>query len=169
MSDGKEKVVEAYQIASAGSLDHARMIIEETLYDHPNLVEGWLLLADLAETIEEARQCYQMILELNPQNWVARQRMKLLFGTQEAQPKTPVETPAAIESPEDDLWPEPDLETKTLPKTSPTLKESFKAHKKFVVGAAVVILLVGLAGVLSWAGTVAFIAWKTNFLGWLGF
>lgn len=186
MDDPKTKVIDAYQLANKGNFEHARLILEETLYDHPKLIEGWLLMADLAEDAEDARQCYQMILELAPSNWVAQQRMKLLFGQQDTPPAPEANLLDFFEEDEDDL----DLSKEEQPEdvdliTSdlldeltkpakvkvkpPTLKESYQAHKKLVnrVGAGIIALLV--IGVVSWVVTVGFVVWKTGFMAWFGF
>ena len=82
MTEGiQQKVMAAYQIAEQGDFDHARMILEEALYDEPDNIDAWLLLADLAENRDEALQCYQMVLEASPGNWIAQHRLKLLFSS----------------------------------------------------------------------------------------
>jgi hypothetical protein len=178
MEDAQSKVIDAYKIASRGNFDHARLILEETLYDHPKHTEAWLLLADLAQDAEEARQCYQMVLEVSPDNWVAQQRMKILFEKQEPSLPTTFET--------EPLFPEYDEEVAPLEETlaapeifnellaedeprKPTLKESYQAHKKLVNGIGIgIIALLGI-GIISWIASVGFIVWKTGFLAWFGF
>ena len=165
----QQKVVEAYQIAAKGSFDHARMILEETLYDFPNSIEAWLLLADLAEDSDEARQCYQMVLEINPNNWIAQQRLKLLFRYPEQEMVSTLAAPQ-IEDPEDDVvFPEEffenildeQLEEK---KNNPTLKESLNAHRKLFLGIGGGILAFLALGIVAWVLSVGYIAWKTGFL-----
>ena len=169
----QEKVVEAYQIAAKGSFDHARMILEETLYDFPNSIEAWLLLADLAEDIDEARQCYQMVLEINPNHWVAQQRLKLLFSQPE--PELVSTLPSADyllpeeEDEEDDFVPdsifkellEDDEEDSSK---GPTLKESFNAHRKLVLSVGAGVLAVLALGAITWILSVGYFAWKAGYL-----
>ena len=64
MDDIQEKVSSAYRIANQGDFDHARMILEEVLYDDSNHVEAWLLLAD-GDAIE-AISWGQKVLALDP-------------------------------------------------------------------------------------------------------
>lgn len=186
MDDAKSKVINAYHFADKGNFDHARLILEETLYDHPKFIEAWLLMADLAEDAEDARQCYQMILELAPSNWVAQQRMKLLFGQQET-PHTPEpdllkifeenedgskileeELPEEIDFMASDLFDElvPPPPKKSKP---PTLKESYQAHKKLINGIVAGMVALLVIGVVSWVATVGFVVWKTGFMAWFGF
>ncbi|NIW46972.1 MAG: hypothetical protein GWN14_19100 [candidate division Zixibacteria bacterium] len=176
----QQKVVEAYQIAAKGSYDHARMILEETLYDYPNSIEAWLLLADLGEDSEEARQCYQMVLEIDPNNWIAQQRLKLLFGQpSEAsmvstlpsdEPEEPeadfeFEDDAMIrESLFDELLEEDEEDDEQKKNDSPTLKESFEAHRQLVMGVGGGVLALLALGGIAWVLSVGYIAWKTGFL-----
>ena len=185
MDDPKSKVIDAYQLAQKGNFEHARLILGETLYAPPNLVEAWLLMADLAEDAEDARQCYQVILEYDPSNWIAQQRMKLLFGQQETAltpeddllkifeeadeeetAESEKEQPDEIDLLEADLFAELEKPVRVKP---PTLKQSYKAHKKLVNRVGIgLILLLGI-GVISWLVIVGFIVWKTGFLAWFGF
>ena len=166
----QQKVVEAYQIAAKGSFDHARMILEETLYDYPNTIEAWLLMADLAEDSDEARQCYQMVLEINPNDWVAQQRLKLLFSKPgdalvsslpQMQAEEPEEEVLDQEFFFEELMEEDDEVEETA---KPTLKESFATHRKFVLRVGAGILALMALGVLSWVISVGYIAYKTGFM-----
>lgn len=169
----QQKVVEAYQIASKGSFDHARLILEETLYDHPNSIEAWLLLADLAEDLDEARQCYQMVLEINPNNWVAQQRLKLLFSKPE--PELVSTLPAAEFDAVEDAQEEEDVLPESFfeefmeddgeeEKKGPTLKESFAAHRKLVLGVGGGVLALLALGAVTWILSVGYFAWKAGYL-----
>ena len=163
----QEKVVNAYQIASQGDFDHARMILEEALYDTSDNIEAWLLLADLAEDQDEARQCYQMVLEISPDNWIAQQRLKLLFSQ-------PIAVDNAVErsfSAKEDQgefplfedFPEEDEPVVILKKAS-SWKDLVKANRKFFirlgvgVGGLILLLLV------AWVGTVGYMAWRLGYL-----
>ena len=166
----QQKVVEAFQIAAKGSFDHARMILEETLYDYPNSIEAWLLMADLAEDSDEARQCYQMVLEVNPNDWIAQQRLKLLFSKPEeplvsSLPQAQAEEFEEVEALDramffDELIEEDEVEETTRP----TLKESFAAHRKLVLGVGAGILALLVLGVLTWVVSVGYMAYRTGFM-----
>jgi tetratricopeptide (TPR) repeat protein len=167
----QEKVVEAYHIAAKGSFDHARMILEETLYDHPNSIEAWLLLADLAENSEEARQCYQMVLEINPNDWVAQQRLKLLFSQPEPELVSTLPLAQAEEPEDEDLDVIPQSffdelmeEHGDVKKKELTLKESFQAHRKLVLSVGGGVLAVLALGAITWVLSVGYIAWKMGYL-----
>lgn len=168
----QEKVVEAYQIASKGSFDHARMILEETLYDHPNSIEAWLLLADLAEDRDEALQCYQMVLEINPNDWVAQQRLKLLFSkSSESElvsklPDTEVEEVEEVEEEVDPVafFDELMQEDEKDSKYKPTLKESFEAHRKLVLSVGGGVLALLFVGAVTWVLSVGYFAMKAGYI-----
>ena len=166
----QQKVVEAFQIAAKGSFDHARMILEETLYDYPNSIEAWLLMADLAEDSDEARQCYQMVLEINPNDWIAQQRLKLLFSKPEESLVSTLPQEQADEFEEvealdqamffDELMEEDEVEDTA----KPTLKESFAAHRKLVMGVGAGILALLALGILTWVLSVGYMAYRTGFM-----
>ncbi len=163
----QEKVVNAYQIASRGDFDHARMILEEALYDSSDNIEAWLLLADLAADQDEARQCYQMVLEISPDNWIAQQRLKLLFSQ-------PLSVDDAVErsfSAKEEInefplfedVPEVD-EPKAVVKKASSWKALVKANRKFFIklGAGVGGLFLLL--IIAWVGTVGYMAWRLGYL-----
>jgi hypothetical protein len=162
----QDQIVAAYQLAMQGDRDHARMVLEEFLYEDAGNIEGWLLMADLSETPEEARQCYQMVLEISPENWIAQQRLRLLFS-QENRGVTAVEN-IFLDDDEEDFpsFEEFDLDAEPVPseKQLPTLAESFAAHRPLVLGvggglALLMILMVGL-----WLFSIGFVAWRMGYL-----
>ncbi|MBN2044895.1 MAG: hypothetical protein JW757_07755 [Anaerolineales bacterium] len=163
----QEKVVNAYQIAMRGDFDHARMILEEALYESSDNIEAWLLLADLADDQDEARQCYQMVLEINPDNWIAQQRLKLLFS-QEVKPTAPSEASFG-ELEEDDDFPELEMfsldnEEEQASADRPTLQESFEANRKFFIGVGAGLAALFLLMIIAWVASVGFIAWRMGYL-----
>ena len=165
----QQKVGEVYQIAAKGNFDHARMILEETLYDHPNSIEAWLLMADLAEDSDEARQCYQMILEINPNDWIAQQRLKLLFSKADDSlvstlPQMDAEQPEDEEMVPESFFEELMEEDAESESGKPTLKESFAAHRKVVLSVATGILVFLALGALGWVVSVGYMAWRTGFM-----
>ena len=171
MTEGtQEKIVAAFQIASRGDFDHARMILEEALYDSSENIEAWLLLADLAENQDEARQCYQMVLEISPDNWIAQQRLKLLFSKDLVTEKPAEQSFLPVE--DDDEFPDFDdfsldeelEESDDSPSVKETLMAAFKTHRKFFIklGAGVAGLL--LLMVIGWVASIGFMAWRMGYL-----
>lgn len=166
----QEKVVAAYQIANNGDYDHARMLLEEALYDEPDNLDAWFLLADLAEDRDEALQCYQMILEASPGNWVAQQRLKLLFSNP-APESAPQQEFSGYYQPDEtddiltdfDDFMEAEMEDAGS-KKQPTLKESFQAHRKLVTRAGIGLAVFLALLLLTWAGSIVFIAWRMGYL-----
>lgn len=178
MDNFQNRVVDAYKIADKGNFDHARMVLEEIIYEHPDAVEAWLLLADLSDDRDEARQCYQMVLELDANNWVAQQRMKLLFSGPAEVPESAYSAPAYDFPEEEEDSPldvfekleemlEDDEENGDQPdrdENLPTLKESFEAHRKLVLGVGGGLLVVFVFGVIAWFLSVGYIAWRMGYL-----
>ena len=167
--DTQEKVMNAYQIAMRGDFDHARMILEEALYEASDNIEAWLLLADLADDQDEARQCYQMVLEISPDNWIAQQRLKLLFS-QEVKPSTSGEAYFDKEEEEDDF---PELEMFSLEDEEEevstdadklTLKDAFNANRKFFIGVGAGIGALLLLMIVGWVASIGFVAWRMGYM-----
>ncbi len=173
MEDIREKVTSAYQIASQGDFDHARLILEEVLYDDPDNVEAWLLLADLAEDRDEALQCFQMVLEIQPGNWIAQQRLKVLLSSQNTPaPETslpPDEPYSTLDSNDfdgqmadfDSFLGEDDESSSG---EGPTLQESFNAHRQLIIRAGIGLAAFIALLLVAWAGSVAFMAWRMGYL-----
>jgi len=179
MENFQDKLYSAYQAAEKGNFDHARILLEETLYEFPDTIEAWLLLADLADSTDEARQCYQMVLEIDANNWIAQQRMKLLFSSASesdgfgisSEPQKYSEddfTPGNVFEELDEMAAEDAEEEEEAEASSsqniPTLKESFKAHKKLVLGVGGGVLLAFVLGVVAWFLSIGFIAWRMGYL-----
>jgi tetratricopeptide (TPR) repeat protein len=165
--DTKDRLIAAYQIAAQGEYDHARMILEESLYDDSKNMDAWMLLADLAENKDEAIQCYQMVLEIDPANWIAQKRLALLFGQGQAA-EAPEEGHFALDEEEEfpsfeDFLVE-EGEEDELTGEGPTLKESFAAHRRLVVGVGIGVLAAFALGALAWVGSLVFIAWRMGYL-----
>lgn len=163
----EDRLIAAYQIAAQGDFDHARMILEESLYDDSKNMDAWMLLADLAENKDEAIQCYQMVLEIDPGNWIAQKRMAFLFG-QGQEVEALSEGHFALD--EDEEFPSfedfliEEGEEAEVKGEGPTLKESFSAHRKLVVGVGIGVAAAFVLGALAWAGSLVFIAWRMGYL-----
>lgn len=166
--DSQEKVMNAYRIANQGDFDHARMILEEALYDDSDNIEAWLLLADLAEDQDEARQCYQMVLEVSPDNWIAQQRLKLLFSQQSSVDKAVEQsfgsTEEATTFPTFDDIPMEEEEPVLPVQSSSSWKDLVKSNRKFFVRLGAIVGGILLLMVIAWVGTVGFLAWRLGYL-----
>lgn len=164
----KDRLVAAYQIAAQGDFDHARMILEESLYDDSKNLDAWMLLADLAENKDEAIQCYQMVLEIDPGNWMAQKRLALLLG-QGQEVEASSEGQFALDDEEDEFPSFEDFlveegEEDEAKGEGPTLKDSFAAHRKLVVGVGAGVLVAFVLGALAWIGSLVFVAWRMGYL-----
>ena len=171
MTEGtQEKIVAAFQIASRGDYDHARMILEEALYDSSENIEAWLLLADLAENEDEARQCYQMVLEISPDNWIAQQRLKLLFSQDLATEKSVEQSFGQVEEEqefpdfEDFSLDEEHEESDDSPSVKETLQEAFKTHRQFFIKLGAGVAGLFLLMIIGWVASIGFVAWRMGYL-----
>ncbi len=175
MENFQDKLYNAYQAAEKGNFDHARILLEETLYEFPDTIEAWLLLADLADSTDEARQCYQMVLEIDANNWIAQHRMKLLFSSASesngfeisAEPQKYSEddfTSVDVFGELDEMAAEDEEEKASTSQDGPTLKESYAAHKKLVLGVGSGVLVAFVLGVVLWFLSIGFIAWRMGYL-----
>lgn len=164
--DIQDKIVNAYQIASRGDFDHARMILEEALYDSSDNIEAWLLLADLAEDQDEARQCYQMVLEISPDNWIAQQRLKVLFS-QPASVDSAVERSFGVKEEMVEFPPFEDFPADDEPEVtrkSSSWKELVRNNRKFFIKLGAGIGGLFLLLIIAWVASVGFMAWRLGYL-----
>ncbi|MBT3239880.1 MAG: hypothetical protein HON98_04725 [Chloroflexi bacterium] len=146
---GTNSIYDAYALADKGYFDEAKLILSDTLEDNPGLIEGWLLLADLADASEEARECYQMIQEIDSNNWVSKKRLKLLLN-QSPSPRKIIKPP---------------IETTTLfDGSGPSLQQSFETHKDLLIWVGAGLFTLFMAGALVFFGVVGYLLWETNFL-----
>ncbi len=149
---GTNNIYDAYALADKGYFDEAKLILSDTLEDNPGLIEGWLLLADLADASEEARECYQMIQEIDSTNWVSKKRLKLLLNQSPSPRKTSNQA----------------KERMTIFEGSgPSIQESFEAHKNLILWIGAGLLSLFMAGALVFFGVVGYLLWETNYLATL--
>ena len=70
---------------------HAREILKLVINSDPNVVDAWLLYAHVAPNKEQARQCLERVLRLDPHN---PRGLKMMQQLQSASPSPPLQTPA---------------------------------------------------------------------------
>lgn len=124
--------------------DHlkARSILRRVIQKEPRNVEAWLLLAEAAEKPEQAIQCLEYVLKLDPGNTTASLqldhiRMAAFFGTstsQESAPAAPQVTPSPAARPRPEAFPrqKPASGSVTYPSSKPKSKTS--SLEKLMIG-----------------------------------
>jgi hypothetical protein len=75
----QSSIQQAKAAASAGNPKAGIGILREALKQEPQNVEVWLALAEIVENPEQANQCLERVLQIDPNNSVARQK---LYGEQ---------------------------------------------------------------------------------------
>ena len=65
-----------------GEYTSAKRDIIHVLRAQPDLVPAWLLLADLVETTDDKAKCYQMVLQINPDNHIAVNSLRYLQNSE---------------------------------------------------------------------------------------
>jgi len=83
-------------LARAGKNLEARSILGRVVKSNPQLVLGWLWLANVVETDEQRFYCFERILQLDPQNAAARRglaQMKAAQSSRAPDSQTSVEQP----------------------------------------------------------------------------
>lgn len=69
---------QANQAAIAGRREESLKLLDEILHDAPEFEDGWMLKAHLAESFEEKIAYFEQVLEVNPDNQVARANLDSL-------------------------------------------------------------------------------------------
>jgi len=96
-----EMLQQAVAAAQAGDAAGARRILSELVRQHPREARAWYLLSQVVEQPERAEYCLKKVLEIDPQNAKARQRLETLkTGSPPAAPHPaphPTPPPAAPE------------------------------------------------------------------------
>lgn len=93
----KISIEQAYAAADRGDLVRARAILRNAALQDPDCEEIYMLFAEWAQKPEHAIQCYEKVLRINPNNFVALEALNRLDEI--AAPKKPEPTPYAPESP----------------------------------------------------------------------
>ncbi|HID29191.1 MAG TPA: FHA domain-containing protein [Desulfobacterales bacterium] len=97
----KELLRTGIALAKAGKGLEARSILGQVVKDDPRSAIGWLWLAGVVETQEQQRYCLKRVLQLDPQNKMARQaltQIKLEDASKKvAKPHTDLGQPGNVE------------------------------------------------------------------------
>lgn len=78
MATQDELLQQAVVAARAGNPAEARTILSELVRQYPREARGWYLLSQLVEQPERAEFCLNKVLEIDPNNAKARQRLEAL-------------------------------------------------------------------------------------------
>ncbi len=78
MQMAKSLMPKANQAAIAGKREESLKLLDEILHGAPEFEDGWMLKAHLAETFEEKIAYFEQVLEVNPDNQVARANLDSL-------------------------------------------------------------------------------------------
>ena len=71
----QDSIHQAKEAASAGDSKAAIAILRDLLKRDPRNVDVWLALADVVDNPDQAKQCYDRVLQIDPDNQVAQQRL----------------------------------------------------------------------------------------------
>jgi tetratricopeptide (TPR) repeat protein len=71
----QDSIRQAKEAASAGDSKAAIAILRDLLKQDPRNVDVWLALADVVDNPDQAKQCYERVLQIDPNNQVAQQRL----------------------------------------------------------------------------------------------
>jgi hypothetical protein len=92
----KISIEQAYAAADRGDLVRARAILRNAAVQDPDCEEIYMLFAEWAQKPEHAIQCYEKVLRINPNNFIALEALDRLEEV--AAPKKPDLAPYAPES-----------------------------------------------------------------------
>ena len=76
--DAKAIIEEAKAAADQNDLEFAQTILNDFIQQDPLNVEAWLTLADMVQNPDEAIQCLERVLKLQPENGIAREKLSKL-------------------------------------------------------------------------------------------
>jgi len=106
MSD-QISIEQAKAVASSGDTRRAMAILREIIKQDSRNVDAWLLLADIVENPDQAKQCLERVLKIDPNNQKAQQK---LYGQQSSEfdflfesVDKPTPEPGPSNLPEDEL------------------------------------------------------------------
>ena len=80
MEDNPSLYTRAKDAAAGGDKATAKNLLDELVFNEPENEPAWLLLADVVEDLNEASDCLQHALALNPHDEVAQQKYADLLG-----------------------------------------------------------------------------------------
>lgn len=72
---------EAIALANAGRKKQARRLLLRVVSTEPQNTVAWLWLESTLDKLDERRECLEIVLKIQPDNVVARKRLKLLLPT----------------------------------------------------------------------------------------
>lgn len=76
MSVIDERIQQVVAFAKSGNKSEARRLLEQIIRDEPGETRAWFLLSQLVDTRDQAIQCMQRVLELEPENAQARRKLQ---------------------------------------------------------------------------------------------
>ena len=102
MEDNPSLYTRAKDAAAGGDKATAKNLLDELVFNEPENEPAWLLLADMVEDLNEASDCLQHALALNPHDEVAQQKYAdLLRRVPELAELDPAKIAAAKKAEED--------------------------------------------------------------------
>lgn len=108
--ENQPAIQQAKQAIQVGDHPQALKILRQLLKQQPRNSQAWLLLSEVVDQPEHARQCLERVLQLDPGNAVARQRLSRYQGS-------PAQSSALITPPPAQASPTP--ASTTAPETEP--------------------------------------------------
>ena len=75
MMSNQPSIHQASEAASAGDTQTAITILRDLIKQHPRDVDAWLALAEIVEKPEQAKQCWERVLQIDPDNQIAIQKL----------------------------------------------------------------------------------------------
>lgn len=122
---------QAKAAASSGNTKAALAILRQVIMQDPRNVDAWLVLADIVEKPEQAKECLERVLQIDPNNRIAQQK---LLGKQPLQPQDTASP--QMPSPATHL---DETRQRALPKQGPVLKKQVQQKKKGFTGTEIAV------------------------------
>jgi len=72
-------IEQAKEVAATGDTNTAIALLRQAITQEPQNVDAWLTLADTVKEPEQAQQCLERVIKIDPNNQIARQK---LYGEQ---------------------------------------------------------------------------------------
>ena len=76
MMSNQPSIHQATEAASAGDIKTAIAILRDLIKQNPRNVDAWLALAEIVEQPEQAKQCWERVLQIDPDNQRAQQKLQ---------------------------------------------------------------------------------------------
>lgn len=105
MMSNQPSIHQATEAVSAGDTKTALTILRDLIKQNPRDVDAWLALAEIVEQPEQAKQCWERVLQIDPDNQIAQQKLlgeqpndfDFLFETADEPVDEAVQEPAGSE------------------------------------------------------------------------